>query len=372
MLLAVRALAAAYLVTMMFSMGLELGGAPKEDKHEKWHKRWLLVRALAFNLLLLPLVAVTLTHVMHSSGDLMVAFLLLAASPGGRFAPHLAKSSGADLGLSVEITLFLNKMIPLTAPITAAWMLHSHRVELSELKFIAALLVLQFVPYTVGRQIRKRRPEWAARLQRPFERISWLILVPVLALVVAAHPLRDVPALGADRTWWVVLAFGVLAPALGWLLGGPAAETRRAFSVSANARNLAVAFVIAGEAFGGREVQLATFAVWAVFLVLEVSWVRLSTKGRIPMKRMVLMVAALGLGAVGVAHAQTQETEHPCMADAARLCSNVEPGGGAQMTCLKAHKEELSPACKKKVMQAKIKQMENQELQKQESAPPQP
>jgi hypothetical protein len=65
--------------------------------------------------------------------------------------------------------------------------------------------------------------------------------------------------------------------------------------------------------------------------------------------------------------------ERPCMADAARLCPNVEPGGGAQMECLKAHKDELSPACKKKVLQAKTKQTEKQQLQKQQQQqPPQP
>jgi hypothetical protein len=67
-------------------------------------------------------------------------------------------------------------------------------------------------------------------------------------------------------------------------------------------------------------------------------------------------------GFMSIGYAQ----EKPCMADAARLCPNVEPGGGAQMECLKAHKTELSPACKKKVMQAKIKQEENKELQQQQ------
>jgi hypothetical protein len=84
----------------------------------------------------------------------------------------------------------------------------------------------------------------------------------------------------------------------------------------------------------------------------------------------VLVIATAVLGFVCGAQAQ----EKPCMADAARLCPNVEPGGGAQMQCLKAHRDELSPACKKKVMQMKIKKMEQEELQKQEqqAAPPQP
>jgi hypothetical protein len=81
-----------------------------------------------------------------------------------------------------------------------------------------------------------------------------------------------------------------------------------------------------------------------------------------------LAVAAAVLGFAASAGAQ----ERPCMADAARLCSEVEPGGGAQIACLKAHKDELSPGCKKKVMQMKIKQMEQQQLEQQEQGQPPP
>ncbi len=82
------------------------------------------------------------------------------------------------------------------------------------------------------------------------------------------------------------------------------------------------------------------------------------------MKRIVLVVAASTLGVVATAYAQAPDK--PCMADAARLCSNVEPGGGAQIACLKAHKEQLSPACKKNVMKMKVKQMEQQQLEQQQ------
>jgi hypothetical protein len=68
----------------------------------------------------------------------------------------------------------------------------------------------------------------------------------------------------------------------------------------------------------------------------------------------------------GVASAQ----EKPCMADAARLCPDVPPGGGAQIACLKQHKEQLSAACKKHVMQMKIQQEENKQLQEQQRAVP--
>lgn len=39
---------------------------------------------------------------------------------------------------------------------------------------------------------------------------------------------------------------------------------------------------------------------------------------------------------------------HPCVADADRLCKGVEPGGGRVARCLKQHEAELSPDCKAK------------------------
>lgn len=85
------------------------------------------------------------------------------------------------------------------------------------------------------------------------------------------------------------------------------------------------------------------------------------------MRRMMLVVATAALGFAATAQAQQpQQQERPCMADAARLCPDVEPGGGAQLQCLKAHKTELSPACKKNVMKMKIKGMERQQLQHQQ------
>jgi hypothetical protein len=72
------------------------------------------------------------------------------------------------------------------------------------------------------------------------------------------------------------------------------------------------------------------------------------------------------------AMAQTaHKGDKPCMADAARLCPGVEPGGGAQARCLKEHMSELSPACKKK-MSAAVEKKEQKELQKQQERAPQP
>jgi Cysteine rich repeat len=86
-----------------------------------------------------------------------------------------------------------------------------------------------------------------------------------------------------------------------------------------------------------------------------------------------LSIAAFVLGAaLGGLAPLARAQEKPCMADAARLCPNVEPGGGAQIACLKEHKQELSPECKKHVMQAKLKHEEQKQYQQQQERAPNP
>ena len=41
--------------------------------------------------------------------------------------------------------------------------------------------------------------------------------------------------------------------------------------------------------------------------------------------------------------------ERPCKADKEKFCANVKKGEGRIKSCLKAHKNELSPACKAKL-----------------------
>ena len=116
-------LAALYLVSMMFALGLELGGTPKESKEKKRAKRRMLVRGLVMNLVVLPAVAFGITRALHSSSDVAIALFLLASVPGGRFAPHLVKLGGGDVPLAIEVTLFLAKLTAFTAAPTARWLL---------------------------------------------------------------------------------------------------------------------------------------------------------------------------------------------------------------------------------------------------------
>lgn len=266
-----RVLVASFLVVMMFSLGLEVGALPPKGKREKRHERRLLVRALVLNLVLLPLVTFGIVRALHASGAIATAVLLSAATPGGRFAPQVAKIARAELGLAIEITLFLAKLTAFTAPVTVKWLIGARHVEVHDLQLIAQLVVLQILPYVLGRSARRRRPALAASLMRPLVISQVFLGVAFFAFLVASRALAQLAALG-PRGWAAAVLFAIVALALGWSLGGRDAPVRRAFAVTAAARNFGLGLVIAGELLHDGAIQLALFGIWLICLVVDVAF----------------------------------------------------------------------------------------------------
>ena len=158
-------LAALGLVAMMFQIGLE--PEPVADRAAKRRQRRLILRALVFNFVIVPGLAFAMARAIGVAGPVVTALLLLAASPGGRYAPALVKATRGHLPLASEITMFVCKLNSILSPLLAAWMLGVRHIGVHELKYIVELLVLQIIPYYGARQLRKWRPRTAASLLHP-------------------------------------------------------------------------------------------------------------------------------------------------------------------------------------------------------------
>jgi BASS family bile acid:Na+ symporter len=253
------------LVAMMAQLGLL--PEPHRERAEKRRRHWLLLWALAFNLVLVPLLAVAVARALGATGPLGLGLLVLAACPGGRYAPVLARASRGDTGLAVEITLFLNKLNPFISPLLVASMLGVGRVDLNELKFIALLLGLQILPYYGARLLLRKRPRLARRLYRPMGWCWSAAALLLLVYLVAHRALRTVLDFGA-RGFFAVLLFGVVLLLLGALAGGRDAATRRTFALTAETRNLALALVVADLSLDDPDVLLAIFAASLILLIV--------------------------------------------------------------------------------------------------------
>src|SRR5262245_185957 len=257
-------LAAIYLVAMMFSVGLGLSAERLAEEKEKRSKKiGLLTRGLLLNLVLLPGLAVLLTRSFGLSSDVSFALLVVAAAPGGRFAPHLTRIAGGNTGMATEETLLLAKLSVFTVPVTTKLMLGVHHLHLEEIPLVVQVLVLQILPLYAGKALARWRSETAARVERPLRTVTSVAAIAVLAAFLIETRLQGLAMLG-DRGWLAVVILAAVSVALGGLLGGASTRVRRALIVGGLSRNLALALLVAGLAFPGRRVQLAVFGVWAI------------------------------------------------------------------------------------------------------------
>lgn len=54
-----------------------------------------------------------------------------------------------------------------------------------------------------------------------------------------------------------------------------------------------------------------------------------------------------------VASGAMAQNAHPCADDAKKFCKDTVPGGGRLARCLSEHANELSPACKERIVEVK-------------------
>lgn len=279
--LAGSVLTAVYLTAMMFSVGigLRVGRHPEEAPRGQLG---LHLRGLVLDVALIPAVAVGLTRSLHLSSHVGFALLVVAACPGGRFAPHLARIAEGDVAFATSRVLLMTKVGVLTAPLTLKWLLGLHQLHVDWLPMVAQGFLLQMLPLYAGKAVARRRADVADRIERPLRRIVAATTVAVLVVFVWRSGLASVALLG-DRGWLAVGGVTVASVALGWLLGGRRSAPRRSLVVGGMSRNLALALLLAGLAFPGRHhVQLAVFGVWWILIGASYAfaWIAANASGR--------------------------------------------------------------------------------------------
>jgi len=268
--LTVRLLVCAYLVLMMFSIGMLVGAKPKADKRGRRHERRLLVRALVLQLVVLPAVAWGILELLGAHGNAAKALLVLAVAPGGRLLPNMVRRAHGEVGLSAEISIWLAKLTAFTAPPALALLGEVHRVELHELDIIAALLGLQILPYVLGRTVRRHRPTWAGRLGHPLDLVRGVIVVVFLVVLIGSGKLALLRFLG-EPAWVGAVVFTALAMGLGYLFGGREPAARRTLMLAANSHDLALGLTLASLAYSSLPIELPVFGIWAFTFVCNLA-----------------------------------------------------------------------------------------------------
>jgi BASS family bile acid:Na+ symporter len=220
--------------------------------------------------------------VLRLDEPLGVGLLLLGVAAGAPFLPKLTQIAKGNLAFAVALMVLLMVItvgyLPLVLPVLLPG------VSVNPAKIARSLVLLMLVPLAVALAVNAKLPAAAARAKPLFDRLSslGLILVVVLLVVVNFNKVLSVFGTRAILAGMLFIAFGY---AVGWALGGPAADTRPVLGLGTAQRNIAAALVVGGQSFSNPSVVVMVVVVAIVSLLIL-----------LPMSRLLARKAGRGSG----------------------------------------------------------------------------
>ena len=224
----------------------------------------LVLLALLGNFVAMPLGALALDKILRLDEPLGVGLLLLGAAAGAPFLPKLTELAKGNLPFSVGIMVLLTigtvGYLPLVLPLLLPG------VTVNSGKIAGWLFLLTLLPLGAGLALRAQYGEVAARVRPVLDWGSNVILVPMVLLLAIANIDKILHIFGTRGILagflLIALGFGI-----GWMIGGPASDKRRALALGTGQRNVAAALVVASESFGDPSVVIMVIVVTIVGLL---------------------------------------------------------------------------------------------------------
>ncbi len=123
------------------------------------------------------------------------------------------------------------------------------------------------VPLAAGLALKARYEDLARRVKPVLDWISNVSLILLILLITAANIDKVLQVFGT-RGILAGLLFIALGFGVGWLLGGPEADTKRVMALGTAQRNIAAALVVASQSFSDPKVVVMVVVVAIVGLII--------------------------------------------------------------------------------------------------------
>ncbi|MFG6412808.1 bile acid:sodium symporter family protein [Roseateles sp. DC23W] len=179
------------------------------------------VLALGLQVLVLPLVCVTVIAAFRLPPLYAVGLMLLAASPGGITANLFSHLFGGHVAMNLSLTA-LNTLLSLaTLPLIANWAIAHYagggQVVPLPWEKLAEIIGVIAVPVLIGMAVRRSRSDIAARLDKPVKILSGVLLLVLTVAAIAKE--RQALMNAAGDLGGAVLVFNLLSLLAGYGLG---------------------------------------------------------------------------------------------------------------------------------------------------------
>jgi BASS family bile acid:Na+ symporter len=251
----------AFVVSSMMAMGV---GFTVGQIIDALRDGRLVFLALLANFVVMPLAALGLDKMLQLDEPLGVGLLLLGASAGAPFLPKLTDLAKGNLPFAVGIMVLLAIGTVAYLPLVLPFLLPG--VTVNSGKIAGRLFLLTLLPLAAGLVLRAQYGKAAARVKPVLDWVSNVSLVPTVLLLAAANIDKILHVFGTRGIFagllLIALGFGI-----GWSLGGPGIDTRRALALATGQRNIAAALVVASESFSDPSVVIMVIVVTIVGLL---------------------------------------------------------------------------------------------------------
>ena len=249
-----------FVTLTIFSLMLAIGvNHSFEQLTSLWRRPALLLRSLLAVIVLVPAVVGLLIWVFDLPIAVATGLAILAAAPGAPLTTKRTQMAAGDptYAASLQLTLALSAVV--VTPLTLA--VFYNLFELATERVTPFKVTLQvgevtFLPVIIGLLIQHFVPRFAKIIGKPVQVIGnvlfILLLVLIVVLLVIAPDFRAILKIGGLPIA-AILIMVALALTIGHLLGGPSREQRSVLSIASIARNVGLAFFIAGLSDYGQQ-----------------------------------------------------------------------------------------------------------------------
>jgi len=250
-----------FVLTSMFGMGLSL---TLKQVFAPMRNVSLVLRALAANFILSPLLAFALAKVIGLDQQLATGLFILGVAAGAPLLAKFAELAKGDLAFTLGLMVLLMVVTIIYAPLVLPLLMPD--VQIDVWGMIRSLVLTMLLPLAAGLFIKARYESLAESLSPYMSQASSLTLMMqlVLGLFLTVGDLLGVIGTGAILAALLFLAGNMV---FGWLLGGPGRDTRVVVTVGTAQRNVSAAMLIVVQNFSEPQVLLMVLTGAAVMLV---------------------------------------------------------------------------------------------------------
>ncbi len=252
-----------FVLASMFGMGL---GLTLKQVFEPMRNVPLVLKALAANFILAPLLAFALAKVIGLDQQLSIGLFILGVAAGAPLLAKYAQLAEGNLAFTVGLMVLLMVVTIIYAPLVLPLLMPD--IEVDVWGMLQSLILTMLIPLAIGLAVKARYEPLAESLTPYMSQASSITLMMqlVLGLLLGAGELLGILGTGAILAALLFLAGNLI---LGYLLGGPGRDTRVVVGLGTAQRNVSAAMLITVQNFAEPKVLIMVLTGGLLMLVIN-------------------------------------------------------------------------------------------------------